>query len=285
MSTALVRLVDRVRQPEYTGANRCIPCTIVNVVLALAFAIAVGGVVGIVGRAATGALAASVVLVVSLLAIYVRGYLVPGTPTFTKRYFPDRVLAWFDKEPALASQNDGQTQGDEGSGKFDPERILVDGGVTVPCEDEEDLCLADGLRERWRSHVVDVRQGDRVEQVAAFVERDPETITLDDDPSEDRIVAVGTEGGAVAHWESEAALVADLAGARLLNEQLPTWADRPLHERGQIVGGLRAFLETCPACDGQISIDEETVESCCRSYEVYAVTCDDCGARLLEVSA
>ena len=27
-------LADRLRQPEYTGENRCTPCTVVNVVIA-----------------------------------------------------------------------------------------------------------------------------------------------------------------------------------------------------------------------------------------------------------
>lgn len=282
MSVGVARLVDRFRQPEYTGSNRCIPCTIVNVVLAVAFAAAVGVIVGSVVGPGAGTVSLATVLVLSLLAIYVRGYLVPGTPTLTKRYFPDRVLALFDKEPAPGV---GEADGGEGrESKPTPEQILVDGGVTVPCENEEDLCLADGLRERWREYVVSVRDGDRTEQAAAFVERDPDAIDLDDPDNEDRIV-VTADGDAVAHWESEAALIADLAGARLLSEELDGWDDRSLAERGQIVGGLRAFLETCPACDGRISIDEETVDSCCRSYEVYAVTCNDCETRLLEVSA
>jgi hypothetical protein len=39
------------------------------------------------------------VLAGSLALVYLRGYLVPGTPAFTKRYFPDWLLAWFDKTP------------------------------------------------------------------------------------------------------------------------------------------------------------------------------------------
>ncbi|MFC3958842.1 hypothetical protein [Halovivax cerinus] len=279
MSAHLVSMVDRIRQPEYTGENRCIPCTAVNVVLAVGLAALVGVAVVVVAGPGAGVVSAGAILALSLLAIYVRGYLVPGTPTLTKRYFPDRVLAWFDKGPEPTTAD-----GAAGEKPFDPERILVEGGVTVPCEDGDDLCLADGLRDRWRGHVRSVRDGDRTTQVAAFVEREPESITLDDSDA-DRIVVTGSEGGAVAHWESEAALIADLAGARLLDEEIETWSDRPLHERGKVVGGLRAFLETCPACDGRISLDEETVDSCCRSYEVYAVSCDDCETRLLEVSA
>ena len=39
-------------------------------------------------------------LVVALAAIWLRGYLVPGTPELTKRYLPERALALFGKAPA-----------------------------------------------------------------------------------------------------------------------------------------------------------------------------------------
>ncbi len=285
MQFRLVRFVDRFRQPEYTGENRCIPCTIVNVVIAAVLAGIAGFGGGRIVGLEFGGVAGGLVFGLALIAIYLRGYLVPGTPTLTKRYFPDWLLAKFDKGPELASSHERE-RGDESDDDqpVDPERVLVDGGVLVPCADEDDLCLADGLRERWREYVEEVRSGDRVSQVAEFVELDPETVELDDREGADRIV-VKADGQAAAHWESESALIADLAGARLLEAQLIDWSDRPLAARGQIVGGLRAFLETCPSCDGPIEIDNETVESCCRSYEVYAVTCNDCEARLLEIQA
>jgi hypothetical protein len=110
---------NQLRQPAYTGDNRCLPCTAVNIVIAVvvsAFASIVSPVLG-VG-----------VFVLSLVAIYVRGYLVPGTPTLTKRYFPERVLRWFDKEStALVA--------DETTG-IDPEQVLLDvEAATVPRRD------------------------------------------------------------------------------------------------------------------------------------------------------
>ncbi|MGM0604445.1 MAG: hypothetical protein ACQETB_02105, partial [Halobacteriota archaeon] len=41
MSSAIDSLGNRLRQPEYTGVNRCTPCTIVNTVFALLLAAAV----------------------------------------------------------------------------------------------------------------------------------------------------------------------------------------------------------------------------------------------------
>ncbi len=80
----------RLRNPAYTGENRCVPCTAVNVAISV--------VAAAVAAVAAVELAAAV-LAVSLSAIYLRGYLVPGTPTLTKRYFPPWLLARFGKDP------------------------------------------------------------------------------------------------------------------------------------------------------------------------------------------
>jgi hypothetical protein len=73
-------VLDRVRQPEYTGENRCMPCTATNVVIAVLLSVGVGVLFPPAGV---------VVFALSLGAIWLRGYLVPGTPELTKRYFPD----------------------------------------------------------------------------------------------------------------------------------------------------------------------------------------------------
>ena len=289
MSSNATGLLDRLRQPEYTGENRCVPCTVVNLCIALVLSGAVAAVATAFDAGSLAAPAAVAVLAFSLASIYLRGYLVPGTPTLTKRYFPDWLLAKFDKGPAgeatqLGQPKDGERIDDSGPEPADPETVLLEGGVLEPCADEDDLCLADGVRERWREQVIDVREGDRPARVAAFIEVDPDELTLHEPDGRNHVV-VRSEAGTAARWESEAALLADVAGAELLSTEIGGWESLPLENRGQIVSGLRAFLEQCPTCDGQISIDGETVESCCRSYEVYAVTCNDCEARLLEVSA
>lgn len=270
------RVIDRFRQPEYTGENRCIPCTAVNVLIAVALA-AVSFVLNpLLGVA---------LLVVSLAAIYVRGYLVPGTPTLTKRYFPDWLLAKFEKGPAYEEPAMDASHGpdpiDERDADVDPERLLVDGGVVEPCADRDDLCLAGDLRDRWRARMVETRDGDRRAQVADFLETDPDDVTL---TTTDGHVIVRVDGRLAARWESDAALVADLAGRDVLADAVGEWDDLALEDRSQVTSGLRAFVEDCPVCGGPISIDEETVESCCRSHDVYAITCDDCEARILEVS-
>jgi hypothetical protein len=112
-------LLAAVRRPEYTGDNRCLPCTVVNVVLAGLLTAAAALVSLPLGVA---------VATVSLAAIYLRGYLVPGTPELTKRYLPERVLAWFGKADAPATP--GETAFDT-VGFLDRYGVVVDIGDDV----------------------------------------------------------------------------------------------------------------------------------------------------------
>ena len=114
--------VHRLRQPEYTGENRCTPCTVVNI----AIAVVVSGLVATVFPPAAVA-----VFVASVVAIYLRGYLVPGTPTLTKRYLPDSVLKLFDKyDPPEPPALDDDA---------DIEAFLLDVEAVEECRDGTDL--------------------------------------------------------------------------------------------------------------------------------------------------
>jgi hypothetical protein len=264
--------VDRLRQPEYTGENRCIPCTIANVAIAVVAAAAVVAGGAAAGATAAGAAAGGLLLLASLAAIYLRGYLVPGTPTLTKRYFPDRVLAKFDK-PEF-DEPTGEVPDD-----VDPEATLLEAGVVEPCERVDDLCLDDGFREAWHD-AMSMDEADRRSALAAQLDVAPEELRID--VHGEAFVAYH-DGHRVGQWESRAALLADLGAA----ETLPAWVDEwdrlPVDARSQLLAGLRIFLDECPDCGGAVEAGRETVESCCRSHDVVAAGCDACGARLLEV--
>ena len=88
------RTLDRVRQPEYTGENRCVPCTVANLAIAAVLT---------AGLAFASVPGAAVFAVFAVGSIWLRGYLVPKTPELTKRYFPDWLLAKFDKQIGRAS--------------------------------------------------------------------------------------------------------------------------------------------------------------------------------------
>lgn len=266
-------VIQRLRQPEYTGENRCMPCTVVNSLIAVVVsaAVVVGGTVA--SLPLIGVVLGVVVLCGSLLAIYLRGYLVPGTPELTKQYFPPWLLELFGKEPAVQEPIDSD---------IDPEAALVEAGALEECENEDDLCLTDGFGEAWDEEIA------RVDREDAGRERLLEL--LDIDRGEVQFHEFGqafqarVNGTAVGKWESEAAFLADLGAARVLADRYPDWNRLPVETRSQLLNGLRLFIDTCPSCGGKPEFGAETVESCCSTYEVAAVACTECDSRLFESS-
>ena len=270
MGTASSGMLDRFRQPEYTGENRCIPCTIVNVLIA----IVVSSVLAVLFLPLGPAF-----LAVALVAIYLRGYLVPGTPTLTKRYFPDRVLRWFDKDPIGV---DAPVAGSQA--ELDPEPILLDAGVVELCQGGTDLCATDSFESAWNEEIESLRNDDRNLKIrlSHLLDADAEDVDIDERES---FTVVTQDSHAVARWESHAALLADIAAAPTLEKQYDGWDDHELHEKGRLLNGTRVFLEQCPSCDGELAFGQDTRESCCRSVEVIALECTECDSLLLEVEA
>lgn len=260
-------VVDRIRKPEYTGENRCTPCTITNTVIAAVLAVAVGYVSPYAGAA---------VFLVGVGAIYVRGYLVPYTPELTKRYFPDRVLAYFDKAPV----EDVSLAGADAD--VDPEPVLLEAGAVEFCMGGEDLCPTEEFAAEWRAEVEALREDGLEERIGDAVDADPATVSV---VERDAFALVRADGDPVARWESRAALLADMAALPSLRSRVDGWDDLDHRSQGSLLNGVRVFLEECPSCDGEIEFSQGTVESCCRSIDVVTMACRDCGARLLEVEA
>jgi hypothetical protein len=269
--TFVDRLLSTVRQPEYTGENRCWACTVANTGIAVVASVALWALLAFpAGLGAWSVPAAAALFVVSIGSIWLRGYLVPGTPTLTKRYFPDRVLRWFDQAPEPRRS----------AADIDVERELMDAGVLEECENVDDLCLDDAFADAWRARIETVRD----DEVSPELLRDffpVDVADLEFDVREDAVMA-RRDGTLVAQWESDAALIADASAADVFHDRYEEWDTYTFDAQFELVGGLRLFLERCPTCDGPIAFGEEVVESCCREIEVVAMRCEDCGARLFE---
>lgn len=251
-------IIGRLRRPEYTGTNRCIPCTVTNVVLA--------GVLTVVALLVSPWLAAGVAFA-SGASIYLRGYLVPRTPELTKRYFPDRLLALFDT----------------GSAGFVPEsfrveELLLESGAVV--QGPDDLELDEGFRADWYGEMATLTDdGTQRRALAALTGLDAEPIRLDERP--DRLAAWYDDEW-LGQWESRAAFVADAAAVGVLSNRLEQWETMPVAYRSELLAGLRLFADRCPTCEGSVDLGTDVVESCCRSHDVIAATCVACDARLFE---
>jgi hypothetical protein len=276
---AIESAVDRFRRPEYTGENRCNACTVVNVAIALLLGVGTALVLSWIGYAAVGYPAAVGLFVVCCVPIALRGYLVPGTPTLTKRYFPPWLLAVFGKDPGVPAA----TQEAPGGEDLDIEASLLEAGALEPRPDGTDLRLVPALSEEWREEIERVRDGevDR-ERLAGILGVDADDLTFQD--FRESFVAFH-RGANVGTWESRAAYVADVAAAPVLERRVEDWPALSAPDRGRLLNGLRIFLEACPECDGPLSFGARTVESCCSTRDVAALTCEDCEARLFEADA
>lgn len=255
-SLALPRV--RFRRPEYTGRNRCLPCTAVNLALA-AGAAAVTAAASVPAALAVGG--------ASLALIYLRGYLVPGTPELTKRYLPVRVLAWFGKAGPPTSD-------------VDPGVVLAAADVLLEEPDGADVALDPAFVAAWTDRTRALSEDDAVAVLAAGVGAAEAALTVR--PAGEGLVAT-IRGRQVGSWESTVAFRADAAAMQLLAERVPTWSRLSVDARSETTGALRLLAGTCPSCGGPTALEEGTVESCCASYQVVAVRCGDCHARLMEM--
>ncbi|QKY19801.1 hypothetical protein B4589_005185 [Halolamina sp. CBA1230] len=254
--------VSRLRNPAYTGANRCFPCTGVNLGLTAVAALAVGTI-----SPPAGAL----VGVGGLLAVWLRGYVVPGTPELTKRYLPDRVLAWFDKAP------DG-----DALGGIDPEAYLRAAGAITDGPDG-DIVVTPATRAALIDGVAALDSDDRLARALAdTLSLDPADVTVRPEGVGYAARVGGQPGG---RWESRLALATDLAVHDLFADRVGGWLALPADTRASLLGAFRLSLDSCPGCDGHVTLGSDTAESCCRAYDVLVASCESCGSRLFEVDA
>lgn len=265
--------VAGLKHPAYTGPNRCWPCTLSNLGITVLLA---AGVAALTTRwvptADVAVPVAGAVAAVSAVVIYLRGYLVPGTPTLTRRYFPDRLLDRFGKAPGPRPTT------------VDPRATLTSLGVLVDDPNADDVVVDPGFATAWRERI-DAHWRDEEalrRTVAELAGVDPTTVEFESYPG----LFVAYDGpDRIASWESRPACVADAAAAATLPAFDRAWHRRPLAVRAELLGALRLFVDECPDCGGTVSLRMEVVESCCSSRDVVAATCESCTARLFEVDA
>lgn len=289
MSNRVSSLWDTIRREEYTGENRCVPCTMLNLLISTGLSLIAGWIRVELGVA---------VLVGSILLIYFRGYLVPGTPTLTKRYLPNRILAAFGKGPEKHDETEWETLEKLEAYRenaVDAESFLEEIGAIELCDMDTEVCFTPSFNERlWEeldtleteSTDTDPVEGGGlseetftidIETIGAIYDTLPSSIRV-----EERDYPAVRAGRRIRKWPSEEALALDAALYRALESLSPRWDEVPLKQRIEILRELRGLVRQCPGCGGAVGTDETVVESCCTTYDVVAVRCLDCRAHLLE---
>jgi len=264
------------QQPEYTGENRCLPCTVINAAIALA----VGALIGF-GLTVTTRTPSSLAIAVSggfilasLAVIYLRGYLVPGTPTLTDRYLPERALELLGKEPKAPA-------GPPADSHVDPKVALLEANVIEPCSDRDDLCVSGEVRRAWNDRMERlVERGVETEELVEHFGVPVGDCTLE---AHNDVRIVYSDSTLVGKWPSEAALVADAAAAPVLSDRLSDWGGLTHAARRELLYSLRLFIDDCPTAEGGVEFGRERVSStCCGTTEIFAVTCEESGERIFE---
>ncbi|GAB3674068.1 hypothetical protein [Halopiger thermotolerans] len=276
--------LERLRQPEYTGENRCLPCTVVNIAIAIALAIAVGVASPLAGALALGC---------CLAIIALRGYLIPGTPTLTRRYLPERVLRAFGKAP-----DDRPTI--ETADLEDVLEALAAADVVRREPATDAVELASAFQRRWDERLgrfalersdesgrengtgpAADRAGPDEAAVAELVGLEPDAVRRRGETTFE------LEGSRRRRWESAAALAADIAADRELRDRLEGWRDLAADDRRDVLTGLRLLRDRCPAptCDGRLAVRSERLEHCCRRPQIgLEATCESCGRPIVTVA-
>jgi len=247
--------LETLRDESYTGANRCWPCTVLNLGLVGAL------VIFLRGRRPRSSL---LVAVVGVAIVYLRGYLVPYTPEFAPRLVaaspvPDE---WFHGEPAHGetSQDDVTRRENESLAddvEIDGETVLRELSAAGVIEAEgEQLFLTTTVDTAWHERMAELTD-DSLDALAAALQASlPEVDAAEPYVDDAAWIALGADHTQLL---PRPVVVAELAAYEVLGERLDD-------ERLRVAGAeaFRMFLDRCPVCDSELV--ESSAVSCCGGH-------------------
>ena len=236
----------RLRNPRYTGANRCWPCTTVNVVLLGAGAAVLGTV--------SDSVIAIALFTVGSLGIALHGYLIPGTPQLT-RVLPDPILTALGKNAIESGKEVNELPPNLPvtealfAAKLlnEANRLPVDAEETISASTADYIDNSDALKRA----IVDTFDG----VVEVSVRRSL--------GGGENWFAFDTNEVTVNQWENRAVAALDTVAIELLAERIPDWDDRPTPDRDAMVILLRYGLQACPVCANEYVESEGARVTCC----------------------
>jgi len=251
-----MEVLETFSDESYTGANRCWPCTVLNLGLV--------GLLALFLRARKRSLLSLLVAVVGVAVVYLRGYLVPYTPEFAPRLVAISPVPneWFHGESA----HDAATQEAMAHEERDSlaEDVELDGETILRELSAAGVIELEGER-LFPEATVDTAWHDRMDELAAE-SLDSLSTTLQ--ASLERVghaepyvddaewVVLGSEHKQLL---PRPVVVAELAAYEVLGERLDD-------ERLRIAGAeaFRMFLDSCPVCGSELV--ESSSVSCCGGH-------------------
>lgn len=256
-------MLDGYRNEEYTGANRCYPCTVAN--LSVLF-----GICTIV--ALRSWLLAIPVCTIGVAAISLRGYLIPYTPRLVPHLKQTVVSVMTQSDsppPEPTSLSDDDVPGERIVDEFLRADILT-------AANGDDLELSPTFEETWQAVLADIP----THSVTEFERWATENIDKYEIADIDVINQRWGDPYVVVLFESddEITLPYPIAIAELTALKALTTTDTSETLRLHGVGPLRAFLEHCPKCNSPLEIS--TYTGCCGNpnadEEAPGLVCPEC---------
>lgn len=261
------------RRPEHTGENRCWPCTVVNVALVAVAAAAVS---------IASVPAAAAVAVAGLALVWLRGYVVPGTPRFAPR-----LAASIPGGDALFHGTGGDRTPDAESGSLDPadvdgerllDRLLAEGVLEI---DGDTVAPTAEFHERWRAEMnrLRTRETESLAETARDVSPATASRAIRNDGDEWIALSSGEANTVDETWLRRPVAIAEIAGYRAAEPFLSDDSIRLAAARTN-----RMFLDACPDCGGDLK--RGTDMPCCGGYAgpgeepAETLVCPACEVRL-----
>lgn len=230
------------RRPEYTGENRCWPCTVANGTILLACCLAVAPFSPLLALAGLAAGAG---------AIRFRGYLVPYTPQLAGRV--RRALTDEPDRPLTGSLSPEETDEELGERTL---AALLEAGVIRP--EGERLHLDERFADDWREEMRRLR-GLSDESLVGEIEAAARSRTVEAlEADRPLFVLTGPDGGEA--WISRPVAIAETAAVAAVSTD--PFAIAEPHRLGA-ARALRGFLERCPVCE--TATEETSPHRCCGS--------------------
>lgn len=258
-------LSARIFNPEHTGENRCYPCTIVNIVITFGC----GLIIGHFGNYYISGL----LIVTGLVLIYIRGYLVPGTPSLAQILLPKRLFSLLPGEELSKSSN---------SISIEIESHLQQHSILEASHtgEDKDFQLHSSIKTRWVHLIRSYQMEEAMEQLQTSVEAsdDMEFFAIPEG-----YIAMH-KGKQIGRWESKQAFLIHMSSFELLDALLPRWDCYRIDEKNLLSVGLRLFTPICP-CGSDITEGMGKIRTCCGSKSVYKIKCQETEIDLLEVDA
>ena len=268
--------LETLSDESHTGANRCWPCTVLNLGLVGAFAVFLRGR----DRPRSSLLAATV----GVAVVYLRGYLVPYTPKFAPRLvaaspIPDE---WFHGEPPDGDTSREDTTRRENESladdvEMDGETVFRELSAAGVIEVEgEQLFLTTAVDAAWHERMDELADRSLDSLSMALQASLPQVDHAEPYVDDTEWVALGSDHKQLL---PRPVVVAELAAYETLGERLDD-------ERLRVAGAeaFRMFLDRCPVCGSEL-VKASSV-SCCgghlspRQNPDETLVCPTCEQRL-----